>query len=181
MLKKMFIGTVLFLVVLIMAVVFLNAGKRPIVDGPRVTIDSGGHHIEGILKMSAAYQFLLKDEGVSLGTFSGDAFVTMLPFETAEQLREKYGDFFKCNEPGALQAIQNMQATILVADTAKTKRVVTEALALVRQSRIPVVSFTGARLEVVKHTYLNMEVNDQTGIPIYYLTDFKILKSDYLE
>ncbi|MFH0802818.1 MAG: hypothetical protein V2A78_10605 [bacterium] len=181
MLKKTGGVIVILLAVLVGAVVFLNSWKQPTLNGPWVTINSGGHHIEGVLTKYSTFQFLLKDKGVSVGTFSGDAFVTMLPFNMAEQLRAKYGDFFKCNEPGAVQAIQNLQSAILVAATGKTRKDVAKAMALVRQSRIPVVSFTGARLQVAKHTYIGMEVDDESGIPIYFFTDFKIVKPDYLK
>jgi hypothetical protein len=181
MLIKTIIGVALLVLILVMATACLNIGKQTTVDGPRITLDAGGHHIEGVLAPQYTYQFILKDEGISMGTFSGDAFVTMLPLGTADQLSAKYGDFFRCNEPGALQAIQSVQATILVADNETTKRGISAALALVRQSRIPVVSFSGASLQVIKHTYLNMQVDDQTGIPTYYLTDFTIVKTDYFE
>jgi hypothetical protein len=179
MLRKTVVATVLLAAVLIGATVVTNAGKRTVMDGNRLTIDSGGHHLEGVLTTIAPYQFLLKDKGISLGTFSGDAFVTMLPFQTAEFLRRKYGDFFRCREPGALQAMQEMQAAILVADTEKTRQAVKEAMALVRQSRIPVVRFSGASLHVLKQTYRGMEVRGGTGIPIYYVTDFVIVSPDY--
>lgn len=185
MIKKIAIGIFLFLVILMVILVgitaYLYPERHPIADGPRVTIDSGGHHIEGILAESTDFQVLLKDEGVSLGTFSGDAFVTMLPFDTAEQLKAKYGDFFTCNEPGALQAIRKMQATILVAGDDKTKGELVKAMDLVRESQIPVVRFTAAVLKVEKHTYLGMQVHDGAGIPIYYLTDLQIIQEDYMK
>ena len=180
--KKMIMGIALLLgLMVVIVVVACHSGGRTTVDGTRITIKSGGHHIEGILQTPSDYQFLMKDKGVSIGTFSGDAFVTMMPLRTADRLRAQYGDFFKCNQPGALQAIQNMQATVLVAGDEEAKRGIAEALALVRKSRIPVVSFSGSSLQVTKQTYLSMEVNDQTGTLIYYLKDFQILKSDYLE
>jgi len=74
-----------------------------------------------------------------------------------------------------------MQAAVLVAGDEGAKRGIAEALALVRKSRIPVVSFSGSSLQVTKQTYLSMEVNDQTGTLIYYLKDFQILKPDYME
>jgi len=182
MLKKMITGIAPLLgLMAVFVVVACHSGGRTIVDGTRITIKSGGHHIEGILQTPSDYEFLMKDNGVSIGTFSGDAFVTMMPLETADRLRTQYGDFLKCNQPAALQALQNMQATVLVASDEETKRGIAEALALVRKSRIPVVSFSGSSLQVTKQTYLGMEVNDQTGTLIYYLKDFQILKPDYME
>lgn len=116
-----------------------------------------------------------------MGTFSGDAFITMLPLETADKLKAKYGDFFHCNDPGAMQAIQSLDTAILVGADAETRTGIAGALALVRRSQIPAVSFTAASLQVTRHTYMNMDVHDNTGIPIYYLTNFTILQEDYLE
>jgi hypothetical protein len=182
MLKKMIMGFTLLLgLMVVIVVVACHSRDRTTVDGTRITIKSGHYHIEGILETPSTYQFLMKDEGVSIGTFSGNAFVTMMPLRTADRLRAQYGDFFKCNEPGALQAIQNMQATVLVAGGEEARWGIAEALALVRKSRIPVVSFSGSRIQVMKHTYLKMDVVDQTGTSLYYLSDFTILKPDYLQ
>jgi hypothetical protein len=182
MLKKMIMGFTLLLgLMVVIVVVACHSGDRTTVDGTRITIKSGHYHIEGILETPSTYQFLMKDEGVSIGTFSGNGFVTMMPLRTADRLRAQYGDFFKCNEPGALQAIQNMQATVLVAGGEEARWGIAEALALVRKSRIPVVSFNGSRIQVIKYTYLKMDVVDQTGTSLYYLSDFTILKPDYLQ
>jgi hypothetical protein len=181
--KKALAGIALLvigLVLIIVAVPLLSASRLPTVDGSKLTIRAGGHQIEGVLPSPAAHKFLLKDEGVSLGTFSGDAFVTILPLQTADQLWAQYGDFFKCDEPGAAQAIQSMQATIFVAGNVDAKRELSDAMELVRQSRIPVVSFTGGSLQSVGHTYLGMQVTDPSDMPIYYVTVFKIVKTDYI-
>ena len=96
--KKIFIGVVLLL---ILGIIFCCSRTQITIDDARIEIDSRGHHLEGSLAGSSTYQMLLKDEGVSIGMFAGDAFITMLPLETAERLRAKYGDFFRCNAPGA--------------------------------------------------------------------------------
>lgn len=179
--KKWMVFSILTLAAVFLANCTLNSGNSPVMDEKQVTIDSGGHHLEGLLGETVAYQFLLKDEGVSLGTFAGDAFVTMLPLSVADELRAKYGDFFRCADPGAQQAIRNLQSAILIAGDDQTKQAITGALSLLRQSRIPAVEFIGAVLRIQKHTYLGLEVRDQSGIPMYYLMDFSILKSDYLE
>jgi len=165
---------------LIIAVACRQAAPLVTIDGSRITIDAGNHHIEGILEPESRHHFILKDEGISINTFAGDAFITMLPLETADQLRAHYGDFFRCNQPGAIQALQKMQASVLVAGRENSKRALSEALALVKKSHIPVVQFIGSRIQVTKQTTLNMEVQDRTAIRLYYLKDFSILKKDYL-
>ncbi len=173
---KIFIGVVLLLIV---GFIFCCSGTQITIDDARIEIDSRGHHLEGSLAGPSTHQMLLKDEGVSVGTFAGDAFITMPPLETAERLRARYGDFFKCNPPGAAQAMQSLKGTVLVANDEKTRQEIAEAMALVRKSHIPVVSFSGSRILIKKHTLRKMKVEDQTGTVLYLLNDFRILKTDY--
>jgi len=175
--KKILIGVVLLLIV---GFTFSCSKTQITVDGGRIAIDSGGHRIEGSLARPSTYQMLLKDEGVSIGTFSGSAFVTMIPLETADRLRAKHGDFFKCNNPGVSQVRDTLKGTVLIANEDRVKQEIAEAMSLVRKSRIPVVSFNGSRVLVTKHTFRKIRVADQTGTVLYFLNDFRILKTDYL-
>jgi hypothetical protein len=122
----------------------------------------------------------MKDEGVSINAYSGDAFVTVLPLKTAEQLRAQYGDFFRCNAPGAVHAIKNMRSVVLIASAPAAKGAISEALALVRASRIPVVSFSGSRIQVRNYTSMKINVVDNTGTLLFYVNEFHILRPDYL-
>jgi hypothetical protein len=156
-----------------------QAAPRISLEGSQITINSGSHRVQGTLEPESTYQFLLKDEGVSVNTFAGDAFVTVLPLETAEHLRGRYGDFFRCNQPGAVQAQQKTERTILIAGSEETRRAVSESMKLVRKSQIPVVRFRGSLIRVTGHTYLNLNVTDGTGTRLYYLNEFDTLKSDF--
>jgi hypothetical protein len=175
--RKITIGVV---VVLLAVASFCSAKPRIVVVGSRITIDSGSHHIEGTLDPEATHLVLIKDQGVSINTFAGDAFVTVLPLKLAEELRVRYGDFFKCKEPGAVQAMQNLQRLVLVTANEQTGQALAEALALVRDWRIPVVSFRGSRIQVTKNTSMNTNVTDKTGTLLYYVSHLEILKPDYL-
>jgi hypothetical protein len=176
--KKIIIGGVLLLV---LVVAFRQFKDRVVVADSVINIDSGSHHIEGSLEAESTYQLIMKDEGVSIGTYSGDAFITALPLKTAEQLRSQYGDFFKCNAPGAIQAMQNMRGVVLIADNRQTRAAISEALTLVRAKRIPAVSFRGSHIQVRNHTTMKMNVADNTGTLLYYVSEFQILRADYLE
>jgi hypothetical protein len=175
---KLIIVAVLLLIVLF---AFHKSKTQVVVDGSMINIDSGSHHIEGKIEPESTYQFIMKDEGVSINTFSGDAFVTVLHLKTAEQLRVQYGDFFRCNAPGAIQAIQSMRGVVLVTDSDQAKETISQAMALVKASRIPVVSFTGARIQVMKQTSMKMNVVDNTGTLLFFVRDFKIVKPDFLQ
>lgn len=158
-----------------------NSGPRVVVEGASITMDSGADHIEGTFEPESTFELLMKDEGIAANTFSGNAFVTVLPLQTAERFRDRYGDFFTCNQPGAIEAIRSMRAIVLVTDNSEAARGITEALRLVRASRIPVVRFHGARIRVTKHTSMSLNVVDNTGTVLYYAKNFEILKPDYLQ
>jgi hypothetical protein len=177
--KKIVIGLILLLIA---AIVLHKSKMRIDIDGSLISIDSGSHHIEGTLGPESTYHFIMKDEGVSINTFSGDCFVMVLPLKTAEELRAQYGDFFRCNAPCAIQDMQSMRGVVLVTDRDEAKDAISEALGLVRESRIPVVGLIGSRIHTKKVTYLSMNVEDHaaTGPLLYYVNELKILKQDYL-
>ncbi len=67
----MITGIALLLGLMVVIVVgACHSRGRTTVDGIRITIKSGGHHIEEILQTPSTYQFLMKDKGVSIRTFS---------------------------------------------------------------------------------------------------------------
>lgn len=144
-----------------------------------VKLEGQGHLIEGTLEAVETHQFLMKDEGRAIGTYTGDAFLTMMPLKKAEELRDKYGDFFNCKDAGAQEAIRSMQASILVGHNAESKKAIDDAMALVRKGKVPVISFQGGKLQISKQEFSGMKVNDSSGIPIYYTDDFKILSENF--
>lgn len=176
--KKIIIGVIAFLILLPIVFRILKTDIK--IKGQHITIDTTTYHIEGVLGPETTQQFLLKDKGISINTFSGDAFVHMLPLSTAEKLREQYGDFFKCNSQGAQQAIQNMQLAVLIANDQYTKKIISEAMNLVNNSNIPVVSISGSHLLITKHTYLKMNVEDDTGTILYFVKSINIVKPNYI-
>lgn len=176
--KKTFIG---ILALLIAFLAYHKFKTRVVVEGSSIRIDSGAHHIEGTLDPEATYRMIVKDLGVSINTFSGDAFVSVLPLQTAERLRAQFGDFFRCDSPGALPAMQSTLPIVLIADGPQTKAGISEAKSLVKASRIPLVSLTGSRIRVTKQTSMRMNVVDGTGTQLVYVRRLDIQRKDYLQ
>ena len=171
---------VLLGLVAIALVIFTPTRAFPAVNGNQITVDEGRNHIEGVLQPLATYEFLLKDEGVSLGAFHGDAFITIMPLATAEQFKAQYGDFFQCDNPGATQSQSKLEAVIFVAGNAQARMQIKEALSLVDGAHIPVVRFTGALVQVTGYKVGDTVVQYTNQVPIYYIQDFEIIQTDYL-
>jgi hypothetical protein len=176
--KKIFISVI---ALGLLVILFMRSKDEVKVEGSTITIDSGNTHMEGALGAEKTYEVLLKNEGIAVNTYCGDAFVMVLPFTTANQLRAAYGDFFRCDAPSAVQAIRNMRAIILVTDRDFVKEAISDAMSLVRNSRIPVVRFSGSQIQLKKHTSMNMKVNDHSGNVLYYVSDFSVLKPDFMK
>lgn len=176
--KKIVIGILIILLAVPLLAYYFKT--KISVHGSRITIDAGPHHIEGFLGPEKTFRLLLKDRGISINTFSGDALVAVMPFEKAEELRAQYGDFFRCGEPGAEQAIQGMELTVLVANDGYTKEKIAEAMALVEKARIPVVTLSGSHILIGKNSYFKMNVKDDTGTSFYFIKAFSISKPSYL-
>jgi len=170
--KKIVTGTIIILVLIF--ITYLTFSTRITVKGPRITIDSWGHHIEGIVKNELTYSYVLKDQGVTMGIFSGDGFVTAVAQERADALRAKYGDFFRCDSAGKEEAIQSAQGIIFLAQNSTTKNAISEALSGIKKNPTQV-SFNGKRIIILKNTYFGLNVEDTTGTEILYVKDFKIL------
>ena len=156
---------------------WLLSRTRVTADGDRVSIRQGANAIEGRLAPAETLELVLKDEGE--GSFSGDAFVSVLPLETADRLRARYGDLFRCSSEGADAAARAMEGVVLVAAGRGAAREIGRALALVRESRTPVVRATASRIRVGERTYLGMDVEDSSGIRLLYVDDFEIERPDF--
>lgn len=167
--KFIIIAAVIFVLIIIACLIF---STRVAVNGTRITINSWGHHIVGVIKNEAEYRYVLKDQGASFGMFSGDGFVAAIAQERAEALRAKYGDFFKCSSPGAEDAIQSSQGIIFVARNSAVKNNISKALTGIKKNPTQAI-FTAARIVVLKNTYFGLNVEDSTGTEIFYVKDFK--------
>ena len=161
-------------------VIFTPTRAFPAVDGNQISMQDGRNHIEGVLQPQATYEFLLKDEGISLGAFHGDAFITIMPLATADQFKAQYGDFFHCDNPGATPSQNELEAVIFVAGNAQARTQIKEALSLVDGAHIPVVRFTGAWVQVTEYKVGDTVVQYSAQIPIYYVQDFEIIQTNYL-
>lgn len=152
--------------------------KVKLSDGA-ISLDQGGHHVEGYLGQSERGAYLLKDMGISLNTVSGDAFVMVLALEKADQLRARYGDFSRCSSVGTDEVMRSMVPVVLVASDRQVKDDINRALKLIKGWKIPVVAISGRQVVVTKHTYFKADVDDQTGTIIVYATDFRVIRDNY--
>lgn len=150
-------------------------------DASSVILDSGGHHIEGVLGEERTLEWLLKDEGLSIGAFSGDALVSIMTLADAEALRSRHGDFFRCDSPGSREAMARLSTVILVAGDSDGRQIISEVMKRVRKSSVPVVRVSACRMAVTTHTLGGIRVTDHTGTRIYIIRDIEIIDENYLK
>ena len=178
--KKLKIGITILLSVLVVSFLLSIQSAKVVIKGFNITIDKGSDHVEGLLAQEQKYDFIMKDLGVEVNSFSGNAFAMMIPYNKAEKLRRKYGDFFKPNAPGSAESMKNLQSTVLITDSDSTKKNIDEAVNLVKKSRIPVINFTGSRIVVSKQKYFGINSVENARTVLYYVKSFTIVKPNYL-
>ncbi len=174
--KKILAVTVIFI---IFALLLSRQSTKIEIENGNIKIKQGGHLIEGIFGKDMNYHLLMKDKGRSINTFSGDAFITVIPYIKAQSLKEKYGDFFSCDNPGANEAMQNMIPTIMVAKDKNIKNKITRALNLMEKYKIPQVKITGEEITPVVQKYYGLTVEDGVGARILYVKEFEIVNENY--
>jgi len=180
------VRTKLFPAVFLLVVIFIISCARSSFDktvvllkGDRVTLKEGGHMIVGTLGESGTTELLFKDEGRTVGTFHGDAFVTTMDKVNADVLKAEYGDFFTCGAPGVQSAVQNMKPCIFVASNDEIRRRIQTIMIEVRKNTVPVVHITFAPIKIESYQWNGMNVNDTAGIQIVYVTEVTMLSATY--
>lgn len=150
------------------------------VEDSQITIDKIGHHIEGRLAPEERHEFVLMKVEPKIKVFSGDGFFTVLPLSEAQILKLKFGqDFLQDDSPGAVETKNSSQPAILLAKDATVKTTLAKAVELLKQGNNPVLAFTGSRIEVTRHTFLRMAVNDDSNTRLYYLPMCEISSQEY--
>ncbi|MDM7924867.1 MAG: hypothetical protein QUS35_02515 [bacterium] len=150
-------------------------------DDSSVILDSGGHHIEGNLGEEQIAEWLLKDEGRSIGAFAGDALVSIMTLADAEALRARHGDFFRCDSPGGREAMARLRTVILAAGDADARQGISAAMNRVRKLSIPTVRARVCRVTVTLHTLGGLKVTDHTGTPVFIVRDLELMADDFMK
>jgi hypothetical protein len=165
------------LVVFIIFKSFYNAPRNIEINGDRVTIDFGKHHIIANIGPETTESYVINN-GFSSNSSHG-LFIAW-PMSKANELKSRYGDFTHCGSAGSTEGMSSLSQVVLFARNPnvenKIKTVIKKSL------NEPVIELTASRLNIEEHTYNKAKYAwiDPSTQEIYYLVnDIKIIKGNY--
>ena len=174
--NKKYIKAVVFTLFIVICLFFYFKTDITVVS-PLIKIKTHGHDITGKLSKLNDYNYVLKDTGISIGVYSGDGFFSAFTFEKAEELRKRYGNFFKCSSDGKDIAIQNVSSIVLTAQNSYTKKMIRKTFSRVKSGEALHVKFTASVIHVLKNKYMGMNVEDTADTRLFYVKDLTIIST----
>ncbi len=90
-----------------------------------------------------------------------DASVACIPLQQVEILKSQYGDFMKCDSPGAAKGKESVVLLDIILAGPQGKEHLAEARTAEKQGKYPLIKVSGRSLQVVKADFhgINMEVD----------------------
>lgn len=120
------------------------------------------------------------------GSAKGDLYFTAnfaaIPLVTAERLAQQYGDFRKCNSPGASQAIRSIKPMLLYAADRDVERRLRDVDKLTMARKDPVIKMTYVKLRINAHTIQRggkeIQVVSQDTVPSFLVKDVQLIEEN---
>lgn len=177
--RKNIIFLIIFLAiaVFVMPKVFYKISKNIQVNGNRVVIDYGKHHIVAETQPEDKESFLVNNGSASK---LSDAWFWVIPMGRVKELKEQYGDFTHCGSAGASAAQDSLCRLFLFAANPVAERKIKEVIKYSRNS--PIIEIKAFKLNIAGHTYKQekYEPFDPSSPELYYLVnDVTLIKERY--
>ena len=146
---------ILIVIILIVAMIFLKSHISKSMEiqrsGNNLSITSGRHTISAsIIGGQRTESFLVF--GGSKNSDLDFAFpFSVIEFNTANRLAQRYGDFFRCASPGASEAKKSIKSLFLYPENSDIERSLKSIDKLTMNDKSPVVKMTYVELLVTDH------------------------------
>ena len=157
---------IVFLILVVAAIYIVpRSGKSTEIEqrGKELSITVGKHQLTAsVIGRETRESFLIIGGGPSRGDLFFTALVSVIPLDTAERLARRYGDFRKCNSPGASEGKRSVKSMLLYAANRGVER---------RLRGINKLAMVGKN-SIIEMTYVELNINSHTvkgeEIPIVY-------------
>lgn len=117
-------------------------------QGERIVIDFGAHHIVAQAAFETRESFLINN---GFQTKHGYYYFYAIHMDRVRELKKQYGDFMRCDNPGAPTAKASVIMLVLFPENPQVDAKVREMLRLRLNS--PVIELKAAELYILEHTY----------------------------
>ncbi len=156
---------IVFLILVIAAIYTIpRSGKSTDIEqrGKELSITVGKHRLTAsIIGCEIRNSFLIIGESCE-GDLFFTALLSVIPLDTAERLARRYGDFRKCNSPGASEGKRSIKSMLLYAANHDVEQRLRCINKLAMAGKNPIIKMTYVELKINSHTVRGEE------IPIVY-------------
>lgn len=175
---------VLVVVILALAAIYFvsqRGGATEITQtGDSVSIAIGKHRLQATLEGDEYCDSFLVIGGIEHGDLYFSTLLSVIPFETAQQLAERYGNFRRCGSPGARAGMNSVLAMALYGANGPVERTLKKINKLALAGEEPVIKMTFAPLEITDHKMVHggheMAVTSQGDVCFYLVREVQIIQ-----
>lgn len=122
-------------------------------NGNKIFITTGKHNIEASVVGPEKTESLLVFGGSGKSELDFTIPFSVIPIQTAEMLAKRYGNFFRCDSPGAPEAKRNIRSLFLYPENRNLERSLKSIDRLTIKDKNPVIKMSYVELMIIDHTF----------------------------
>ena len=173
---------ILVFVVLVIAAIYIvpRISKSTDIEqtGQRLSITVGKHQLKAAIVSGQMQDSFLVVGGSPRGDLYFTALLSVISFDTAQRLAQTYGDFRKCNSPGAAEGMRSVQTMVLYAADRAVGRKLKAVSRLATAGKDPIIKMTFVQLTITDHTIERsgqaIQVTSRDATPSFLVKDVQL-------
>ena len=177
---------ILIVIILIVAGIFLKSHISKSMEiqrsGNKLSITSGKHKISASIVGSQRTESFLVFGGSKNSDLDFAFPFSVIEFNTANRLAQRYGDFFKCASPGASEATKNIKSLFLYPENSDIERSLKSIDKLAMNDKNPVIRMTYVELMITDHIIKKygqeVQLDYRGGFESYLVKEVQLIEED---
>lgn len=176
---------IIVLLILVIAAMYAipRIGKSAEIEqrGRELSITVGKHRLTAsVIGSEIRDSFLIIGGGPCRGDLYFTALVSVIPLDTAERLAQRYGNFRKCNSPGASEGKRSVESMLLYAANRGVERRLRGINRLAMAGKNPIIQMTYVELNINSHTVRGEEIPIayNSNMQSFLVKDVQLIEED---
>jgi hypothetical protein len=146
----------------------------------RLKISTGGYELTARGLSAVDDSFMIVGWTVNAGLPGyEDAGIACIPMDKVEDLKQKYGDFMRCDNPGAGAAKQSVTQLDIILSSQTLRPLIRQIKGLQQQNRYPVFHVAGKELQVDQAKYWGIPVTPGSQSKTVLADMVELVRDDY--
>jgi hypothetical protein len=174
------------LVVIVAAIYAVpRLGKSTTIEqnGNQLSVTIGQHRLTASTMSNEITDSFLVVGGSPGGKMYFTTLLSVIPLNTAERLYRTYGNFRKCDSPGAAEGMRSVISVLLYADNYNVERKLKTVNRLANAGKDPVIKMTFMQLNItdhkIKHGDQMIQVTSQDNTDAFLVKDIQIIQEEH--